>query len=157
MPTLAELESEIATLQERLRVTSALAVAMREYDATVGVKAKEASGMIIRRRVRPAPSMGPTEQVARDLMLATGAPVGSSVVVEEMRRQGIAVPAKNPINVISARLSNNPKFQGRRGVGYWFADRNWPGDTNQDPLGFNENGPPIGNPGDGPDTALAAQ
>lgn len=146
MPTLPELEAEIVTLEEQLRITRGLAEAMRAYEAAIGIKINESRVVTIRHRAKPSgrssPAMSETEQVAADLMTRTGGPVATLEVVNEMYRRGLPVPATKPVNVISARLSNNPRFKGRRGAGYWFADRAWPGEADDaaaeqaDDLGF---------------------
>jgi hypothetical protein len=133
VPSLAELEAELGKLQERLRVTAALVEAMRAYEATVGAKVHESRDVSVRQRVRPSGivvrPMSDTERAAIRVMIRTGGPVPTAAVVQEMLDLGMQVPAANAINIISARLSNNHKFKGRRGVGYWFADKPWPGDA----------------------------
>lgn len=161
MPTLAELEGEITALQERLRVTSALAEAMRAYEASVGKVIRQSANLSIRQVSRPvgrgSPAMSETEKAAADLMVRTGKPAPTALVVQEMVNQGMSIPPGNAVNVISARLSNNPKFKAKRGIGYWLVDRPWPGEEGQDPLSFKENEPPEGDPKDGSETAHTAQ
>ncbi|HEU4960801.1 MAG TPA: hypothetical protein VFT56_10360 [Sphingomonas sp.] len=129
LPSIDELEAELASLDERRRVTVALLEAARAYEATIGRTIRKQGNITGReKRGRAAPAMAATENVAAGLMEARGTPVATSEVVEEMRRRGIELPGKNTNNVISARLSNSPKFVGRRGQGYWLADRPWPGD-----------------------------
>lgn len=162
MPTLAELEAEMKDLQERLRATTMLVEAMRVYEATVGSKVHHTGNIIIRQRSRPAsrpaPVMSETERVATDLMIRTGGPVPTAAVVDEMKRQGVPVPQANAVNIISARLSNNSKFKARRGVGYWLAERPWPGEGEDQTLpGLNENEASADHSEDASETALHAQ
>jgi hypothetical protein len=137
-----ELQAEIAALDERRRVVKSLLDAMRAYESVSGAGHK-VNGAVPQTKRRRAPTMNETAAVAADLMEEVQGPVPTTQVVEEMRRRGLEVPAKNTNNVISARLSNNPKFQGRRGHGYWFADRPWPGDD-FDALLLEDQPPPLG-------------
>jgi hypothetical protein len=43
-----------------------------------------------------------------------------------MSRRGLPVPDKNPLNVISARLSSQRSLKGRRDMGWWPIDKPWP-------------------------------
>lgn len=145
MPTIADLEREVAELNERLRVTTALLAAMRAYEEKVGRRVREAEGVVVRERSRRAAgAMSDTERVASELMEQAGGPVQTGEVVKEMENRGLPVPGIKPVNVISARLSNNPRFKGRRGVGYWFADRPWPDEDNQTSFVADENEAPAG-------------
>lgn len=132
MATLQDIEAELVRIDEVRRVTINLAVAMREYDQVVGRKVGADGNGAVREQSTPSASvrsqsMRDTEAAAITLMDARNGPVQVPDVVEEMRRRGIELPERKPTNVISARLSNNPRFKGRRGHGYWYADRPWPG------------------------------
>lgn len=143
MPTLQELDTEVALLAEKLQVTKAFADAMRAYEATVGRKIAGSStgNVTVRHRRRSDGPLSATEQVASELMERTGNPVPTAVVIAEMQALGHHLPNKAP-NVISARLSNSARFKARRGFGYWFADRPWPGEEgSQPPLGFGDDKP----------------
>lgn len=131
-PTLEELELQLNDLTERQQVTAALVAALKAYEQKVG-KAPEMVAVPARQRLssRSAPAMEATERVAASLMSVLGGPVQTAQVVDEMRDQGLELPEHNTLNTISARLSNNPKFKGRRGKGYWFADRSWPGELEE--------------------------
>lgn len=140
MPTLQELDAEVASLAEKLQVTKALADATRAYEATIGRKSSGSSSrnVAIHERRRPGGPPNVTEKAASDLMERTGKPVPTAAVVAEMIARCLPVPEK-AANVISARLSNSPRFKARRGLGYWYADRPWPGEEDaQPPLGFGE-------------------
>lgn len=138
MPDVNELENELIFLDERRRVVAALLSALREYN---GSAATSEHGVTPIKRIsekrgrRPAPIVVATEEVALDLMDKTGLPVTTSDVLSEMQNRNISLPDRNPLNVISARLSNSDKFVGKRGRGYWFADRAWPTDDWQELLG----------------------
>lgn len=80
--------------------------------------------------------MNQTENTAAKLMDDLKRPVSTGEIVKEQERQGHDLP-ENASNVVSARMSNSKKFRGRRGEGWWFADRPWPGDEAEL---FNENG-----------------
>lgn len=126
LPTAEQLEAEMAALENRRRAAAALLSAMREYEATVsgnGIAVPVSSNKASR---RPAPAMEATENVAAELMEKAAGPVPTAEVVAEMQRRGMELPARNAANVISARLSNSDKFDGRRGQGYWFKGRPWP-------------------------------
>jgi hypothetical protein len=129
-PTLEELEQQLAELNEQQRVTAALVEALRAYEQKVVTKNAAPTQPVIRQRSpsRSSSAMEATERVAILLMDIIGGPVQTSQVVDEMRDQGIELPETNTNNTISARLSNNPKFRAKRGKGYWFADRPWPGE-----------------------------
>lgn len=132
LPSTEELEKELAALDEKRRVTAALLSAAREYEKAVGCPVHSSRSLSVTlRQGTPPPRSNPmsvTEAVATELMNATGRPVATAQVVEEMRRRGLPLPEHNENNVISARLSNNKRFQAKRGYGYWFADRPWPND-----------------------------
>jgi hypothetical protein len=123
-----DLQAEIAALDARRLVVKSLLDAMKAYEkAALPVHKANAVGTQKNAKHVAAP-MNETAAVAAELMEKADGPVATTQVVEEMRRRGLAVPANNTNNVISARLSNNPKFKGRRGHGYWFAHLPWPGE-----------------------------
>jgi hypothetical protein len=128
VPSVEELDKEIAELGEKLQAATALRDAMRAYEAVSGRVVKKTGNVVIARRLGQSPMSG-TQQVAKELMETTNAPVATADVLNEMLKRGMAIPiGPNAQNIISARLSNSPLFKGRRGHGYWFADRPWPGD-----------------------------
>lgn len=67
-----------------------------------------------------------TEDTALERISATGSPVQTREVIEIMRERGLPLPNKNLTNVISARLSNSGRLEGRRGFGWWPTGRPWP-------------------------------
>ncbi|EIZ79242.1 hypothetical protein WSK_2087 [Novosphingobium sp. Rr 2-17] len=78
---------------------------------------------------RPAPVMQATEVAVSNLMEMLGEPLQTGQMLEFLgTAPDLNLPDENPLNVLSARLSNSSKFQGRRGKGWWFADRPWPGE-----------------------------
>lgn len=86
----------------------------------------------IRERVRrPAPVMEATENAISNLLEMMEEPLSTGQLLEFLGTENeLNLPEQNPLNVLSARLSNSTKFVGRRGKGWWFADRPWPGDVN---------------------------
>ena len=75
--------------------------------------------------------MAETDRVAAELMEKTGRPVHTGAIASRMQTLGHTLPEKNARNIVSARMSNNSRFVGRRGEGWWFADRPWPTETNE--------------------------
>lgn len=131
---IAAMERRLATIEaEQAHLRSMIDLA-HSYVAVVGSvdRANPVGGQfgdIISRRIvrpRPAPIMQATEDLAAEMMEATGRPIKTMELVNEMAHRGLRLPEKNAINVISARLSNSPKFAGKRGRGWWFTDRPWP-------------------------------
>lgn len=119
VPTAEELEAEMAALEARRKAAAALLSALRDYEATAAVSvATSVPNGRAKRDGRPPSLAEMTENIATELMEKTNAPVAISDVVEEMTKRGVPVPENNTNNVISARLSNSPKFKGRRGHGY---------------------------------------
>jgi hypothetical protein len=111
----------------------------------------------IRQRThRAAPVMEATENAVSNLMEMMGEPMQTGQLLEFLGtgREGMNLPEKNPLNVLSARLSNSSKFQGRRGKGWWFADRPWPGEEDSASDGAESSEPlngsdPVSGPDDG--------
>jgi hypothetical protein len=105
-----------------------------------------------------------TEEVALERIEETGNPVQTRDVIEIMQARRLPLPNKNVVNVVSARLSNSDKLEGRRGLGWWPKGRPWP---HEEPGMFvanvetdvaqDENEPPIRDAEDGSETALDAQ
>ena len=130
LPTQKQLEAEMVALDSRRRATAALLSAMREYEATVSTLNEVAAPVSATGKGRrAAPAMEATERVAAELMERAGGPITTIQVVAEMQSRGIELPTNKTNNVISARLSNSNKFKGKRGHGYWFANRPWPSDN----------------------------
>lgn len=148
MPTLQELDAEIVELQEKLQLAKALADATRAYEQAMGRTIHHRGEVTTRQRSRStgraSPVMQETEKIAAELMEARGGPVPTADVVKAMEDQGVSIPGDKPINVVSARLSNNPRFKARRGLGYWFNDRPWPDEAAQTKLQVDENEAPSG-------------
>jgi hypothetical protein len=109
--------------------------AVEAYEGKVGETVESGENFVVRRA--PAPRNGAgrtvmqiTEDVTAELIEATGAPVPTRKVLDTLKERGLPLPNKNHINVISARLSNSGKFDGRRGLGWWPKGRPWPGEPN---------------------------
>lgn len=64
--------------------------------------------------------------IAEELIKKKGAPVPTREIISEMRTRGLPLPEKNPLNVISARLSPVRHLKGRRDMGWWPVDKPWP-------------------------------
>ncbi|MGI3170169.1 hypothetical protein ACRARG_13540 [Pseudooceanicola sp. C21-150M6] len=79
-------------------------------------------------RSRPAPTMAPTRIAAREILDELGMPVETRDLLPLIQERGIEVGGKDPIATLSARLSNSEEFKVRRGVGWWFSDRPFPGE-----------------------------
>lgn len=79
---------------------------------------------------RPAPVMEATENLVTTLFDTMGVPLQTTQIIDLIGIENLNLPEQNPSNVLSARLSNSTKFVGRRGKGWWFADRPWPEDDN---------------------------
>lgn len=77
---------------------------------------------------RPASTMKLTEDAVAELLNEREQAVQLNDIVERLAERNVPLPEKNTRNVVSARLSNSKRFTGRRGVGWWFADRPWPGE-----------------------------
>lgn len=139
MFNLQEMERRLAEIDAERNSLMPLIEAARAYEKLRGKIIVEKGGVTIRQRsrqtgTRPAPVMEATEQVVIDFANEHGIPVTTARVVEIMRDKGLPVPDRNPNNVISARLSNSNRIRGRRGHGWWPADRPWPGDEAEFPL-----------------------
>ena len=93
MPTLQELDAELALLAEKLQVTKALADAMRAYEAKVGSPTHVSVTLRPRRNPHSPPNI--TEQVASELMERTGQPVPTATVIAELKARGEPVPARH--------------------------------------------------------------
>ncbi len=125
---LAALEAERAYLFGLIAAAQAYQNAVAQHQPYMTITAHSSYQVATPKPKRSAPVMEATEDLAAELMEDAKGPVSTAAIVEAMRERDMPVPAKNPQNVISARLSNSPRFVGRRGRGWWFADRPWPGD-----------------------------
>lgn len=138
MFNLAEMRARHAKLRAELDNLEPLLELAERYERTFGSDPRsetEANGMnrtgVIAAAApvrREGSVMQKTIQAARDLLERTGAPITTVQVINVLGDYGLVVPDKNPVNVISARLSNSGEFVGRRGHGWWFRDRPWPGE-----------------------------
>ena len=135
MPTIEELEAEVVALDARRNVVVGLLNALREYEGHGVSPFATAFRPSIQKERQPrlGSAMADTDRVAADLMEQSGRPVHTGAIAARMVALGLTLPERNARNIVSARMSNNPRFVGRRGEGWWFADRPWP----------NENGGPI--------------
>lgn len=86
----------------------------------------------------------------------TGRPAQTREVANLMVTRQLPVPNKNLTNVISARLSNSDKLEGRRGLGWWPKGRPWPDDLLATAEVANENGALNGHPASTPDAGEVA-
>ena len=109
-----------------------------------------------RTSARAAPIMQATEKAVSSLLEQKGKPVQLNVIITHLFDAGVPLPAGNTANVVSARLSNSKKFRGRRGLGWWFADRPWPDEETLALAAPNENEAPPEKE-DASDTAPDAQ
>ena len=133
MPSLAELKTELANLDVRRDATIALIEAMKIYES-VGLGRISPGEVVLRPHLQPkigrtraAPIMAATEKAAEELMERTGRPVKTTEVIARLRELDLPVPGHNAANVVAARLSNSKRIQGKRGQGWWFSHKPWPG------------------------------
>jgi hypothetical protein len=130
---LAELDAERGPL-------TAMIAAAERYEGIVGKTIFSTPNVTMRQRGvgRAAPMMAATEiNVARLLAIAER-PMGTAELIEALEsNELLGLKVTNASNILSARLSNSKKFVGRRGQGWWFADRPWPGEEeeNEAPAG----------------------
>lgn len=75
---------------------------------------------------RAAPIMAATETAVAEALEVMGPMSTSDLTLVLAGRPELNLPQNNPINVLSARLSNSKRFDNQRGVGWWFKDRPWP-------------------------------
>ncbi len=133
MPSIQELEAEIVALDGRRRVMVELLQALRAYEEferdryAVRGASREGSD----NQPRAGSAMAVTDRIAADLMEQVGGPVHTGAIAEQLYKLGHPLPEKNARNIVSARMSSNPRFVGRRGLGWWFSNRPWP-DNNKD-------------------------
>lgn len=129
MSQLSELQDRLVQLDAERQPLVRLIEAMQAYEKVVGTTIKQSGNVIIKRApppVREAPTMSATEEAVASLLEERG-PLGTGDLVVSLRAvEGVNLPAERATNVLSARLSNSKKFIGRRGFGWWFADRPWP-------------------------------
>ena len=132
----AAMKRRLAAIDEERDPLVKMIQAVEAYEGKVGEVVHDSANVTIRKRTRPT-GIGTgrpktvvqiTEELAAELMEATGKPVPTRAVLEVMEARGLPLPDKNHINVVSARLSNSGKFVGRRSEGWWFRDRPWPGE-----------------------------
>lgn len=165
---LPQMLKERAALQTRLSALNKLIQAASDYQASatfpanpnpISMSSTAIAKALGERRVsgRAAPVMEATETAVSEVLEKRGGPVPLSDIITHLFESGVPLPSKNTNNVVSARLSNSKKFEGRRGVGWWFADRPWPDDTELALDAPKENEAPNGGAAGASETALAAQ
>lgn len=131
---------ERALLQQRLSALNKLIQAAAEYQASqpfppnpVQMSDADIAKALEERQRRTSPRAAPVMQATEDavskLLTEKGKPVPLNEIIYFLMHSDVQLPSHNINNVVSARLSNSKKFEGRRGIGWWFADRPWPGDT----------------------------
>ena len=131
---LPEMRKRLAVLDAQRDSLVRLIAAVENYEGSVGSPAKAGSDGAIHRNplstaARAATSvMKITEDLAMELIEAANSPVQTSEVLRTMQQRGLPLPNKNHLNVVSARLSNSERLEGRRGVGWWPKGRPWPGE-----------------------------
>lgn len=137
---LPQMLKERAALQQRLSALNKLIQAAADYQAAqsfppnpLNMSQSDVAKALEERQRRTSPRAAPVMQATEDavtkLLVEKGKPVPLGEIIAFLIQNGVPLPGPNPSNVASARLSNSKKFEGRRGVGWWFADRPWPGDT----------------------------
>ena len=131
MFNIEEMKKELAAIDTRRGPLVALIAAAENYQITVsgsaaGVALARSAQAPQRRAPRNGPVTSSTVALALEMASAYDSPVTTADVVAEMRQRGIALPDKNPTNVVSARLSNSAELEGRRGVGWWPKGKPWP-------------------------------
>lgn len=123
---LAEIDAEREPLLALIRAAEA-------YENVVGKTLFTSAAVNPRPRTRPdvlggrsAPIMAATERAVSEILEAMG-PLSTSDLMKLLSdRPDLNLPEKNPVNVLSARLSNSEHFETQRGVGWWFKGRPWP-------------------------------
>lgn len=130
IPSLEDLEREVQDLTSKLSAANALLEAARAY-ASLHDQGEGKTVVHVRKRLRvlrpSSTAMEQTEQAAAALMDMWKRPIQTGEIVRKQADLGHDLP-ENASNVVSARMSNSAKFEGRRGQGWWFADRPWPGE-----------------------------
>ena len=122
---LAEIDAEREPLLALIRAAEA-------YEGVVGKSLFANGSRSVRQKQgdtsngRSAPIMAATIKAVTEVLELMG-PLGTSDLLKLLAdKPELNLPPKNPINVLSARLSNSEKFESQRGVGWWFKDRPWP-------------------------------
>jgi hypothetical protein len=131
---LAAMKARLAAIDEERNPLVKMIEAVEAYEGTVGETVHVTEAITIRRPPKPRNGaartvMQITEDVTAELIEQTGAPVPTRRVLDTLKERGLPLPNKNHINVISARLSNSDKFEGRRGFGWWPKGKPWPGEA----------------------------
>lgn len=130
---LAELDAERENLLGVVRHAEALAGIVPAHGKPAGLGLTEAAKSRPASRARAAPMMAPTREAVHAILSEVGRPVETRELLPMVRSRGVEVGGKDPVATLSARLSNSTDFQNRRGIGWWFADRRYPGE-----IGFDE-------------------
>lgn len=133
---LRELDAEREPLLALIRAAEA-------YEGVVGRALFASPSVTIRSKTtssspggRAAPIMVATEKAVAETLELIG-PMSTADLAELLAdKPELNLPVKNRTNVLSARLSNSTKFRSRRGIGWWFKDKPWPGDS--DSLGIED-------------------
>ena len=129
---LAQAEARLSELDAERRALTRLIEAMKAYEGVVGKLVFKTGNVTAREKVgvgRAAPIMRATEQAVELLLDVRGQPMGTAELLAALRHDpNLGLDTPNGANVLSARLSNSKRYVGRRGSGWWFADRPWPGE-----------------------------
>lgn len=127
------LRARLAEIDAEREPLVALITAAEIYEGVVGKTLFQSGSVRIRSRTRSgtgraAPIMAATEQAVGEILEMLG-PTSTATLVDVLSpKPELNLATENPSNILSARLSNSKKFVGRRGKGWWFADRPWPGE-----------------------------
>ena len=121
----SQLKALDAKRNKLLRIIE-LAESLEETTETGALTAKKEQGRAPKVR-QPAPVTVQTREAVRAHLEECGAPVKLRELLSEMLRRGIPVGGKNATATLAARLSNADEFRSIRGVGWWFADKPFPG------------------------------
>ena len=130
------LRARLAEMDAEREPLVALIKAAEAYEGVVGTTLFQSNSVRVRSRSRaplgeggrPAPIMAATEAAVGEILELFGPMPTAHLVEILLPKPELNLATENPSNVLSARLSNSKKFAGRRGLGWWFADKPWPGD-----------------------------
>lgn len=128
------LRARLAEIDAEREPLVALIKAAEAYEGVVGKTLFQTTNIRVRQRPsqgvggRSAPIMAATERAVGEVLDLMGPSSISDLVAALRHKPELNLATENPNNVLSARLSNSKKFVGKRNVGWWFANRPWPGD-----------------------------
>lgn len=133
LPDLDDLRGQLAVMDARREALAALISAAEAFFAQFpeGERVVDPVKVTLPRNVKSRHQSGQTvlaitEGVALEFIETHKRPVQTREVIEIMRERNLPLPSKSHVNVISARLSNSEKLEGRRGLGWWPRGRPWP-------------------------------